>query len=87
MSSTTKEWAKTREAEVLLGISERSLLRLRKNKVLTPGHCWRRTIPNNVNSNVIYNIPACLEVLNGIAAANEVEQDLLEKEKQSEVSY
>ena len=80
------EWAKTRLAEELLCLSESSLFRLRQRRILTPGRCWRRTIPNNINSNVIYNIPACLEVLSGVAAASEMEQDQLSTLKRTEVS-
>ena len=79
MPFTTKEWVKTREAEEILCLSVRSLLRLRKNKTLVPGQCWRRTIPGNINSHIIYNIPACLEILSGVTAAVEMEQDQLEK--------
>ena len=79
------EWVKTRVAEELLCLSERSLLRLRKNKILSPGKCWRRTIPNNLNSNVIYNIPECQKILSGITAATEIETDLLAKSEKKEV--
>ncbi len=84
--SNQVEWVKTREAEEILCLSERSLFRLRKNKTLAPGKCWRRTIPDNINSNVIYNIPACLEVLSGVAAASEMEQDRLSNIRGMEVS-
>ena len=85
MFSKHEDWVKTRDAEKILCISERSLLRLRKNKTLIAGKCWRRTIPNNLNSNVIYNIAACQEVLNGITAAAEMEADLLSKSVNKEV--
>ena len=84
--SNQVEWVKTREAEELLCLSERSLLRLRKNKTLIAGKCWRRTIPDNLNSNVIYNIPACLDILNGISAATELEQDLLSQSRVQELA-
>lgn len=84
--SNQVEWVKTREAEVILCLSERSLFRLRKKKTLVPGRCWRRTIPDNINSNVIYNIPACLEVLSGVAAASEMEQDQLSTLERTEIS-
>ena len=80
------EWAKTRLAEELLCLSERSLLRLRQKGILSAGRCWRRTIPDNINSNVIYNIPACLEVLSGVAAASEMEQDQLSTLERTEIS-
>tara|TARA_A100001037_G_C14635297_1_gene407677 strand:+ start:182 stop:448 length:267 start_codon:yes stop_codon:yes gene_type:complete len=86
MSTTTKEWFKTRLAEELLCLSERSLFRLRQKGILPAGRCWRRTIPDNINSNVIYNIPACLEVLSGVAAASEMEQDRLSTHRKSEVA-
>jgi len=80
------EWVKTRVAERLLGISERTLFRLRKDKTLLPGSCWRRSIPHNLNSNVLYHIPSCLEVLSGVAAASEIEKDIFEKTSAMEVS-
>lgn len=85
MFSRSEDWVKTRDAEKILCISERSLLRLRKNKTLLAGKCWRRTIPDNLNSNVIYNIPKCQEVLNGATAAAEMEADLLAKSVKREV--
>jgi len=87
MSFTTKEWVKTREAEELLCLSVRSLSRLRKNKILSAGQCWRRTNPKNINSDVIYNIPECIKVLSGITAALEMEQDQFEKSIVKEVTY
>ena len=86
MSTKTKEWAKTREAEELLCLSERTLLRLRKDRTLVPGLCWRRTIPHNLNLNVVYNIPECLRVLNGITRASEMEMDMLANLKKKEIS-
>ena len=85
MFTTSEDWVKTRDAEKILCISERSLLRLRKNKTLLAGTCWRRTIPNNLNSHIIYNIHECLEILNGISKATEMEVDLLAKDEKLEV--
>ena len=50
-----------------LGLSTRSLFRMRESGTLPVGDCWRRTFPDNKNSDVLYNIPACLEVLSQIA--------------------
>ena len=80
------EWVKTRKAESLLCLSERTLLRLRQKKILTAGKCWRRTIPDNLNSHVIYNIPACQEVLSGITAGLEMEQDNLSSSIEKETT-
>ena len=86
MFSKPEDWVKTRDAERILCISERSLLRLRKNKTLTAGKCWRRTIPDNLNSHVIYNIPSCQEVLSGITAALEMEEDCLSNSIEKETT-
>ena len=82
----TPSWVRTPAAVEALCLSEKTLLRLRQRKVLKAGDCWRRTIPNNRNSHVIYNIPACQEVLSGLAAASEMEQDRLSKIREVEVS-
>ncbi len=60
-------WMRTTPAAEELGISTRSLFRMRESGTLPAGDCWRRTFPDNKNSDVLYNIPACLEVLNQIA--------------------
>ena len=60
-------WMRTTLAAEELGISTRSLFRMRESGILPVGDCWRRTFPDNKNSDVLYNIPACFEVLNGIA--------------------
>ena len=60
-------WMRTAPAAEELGISPKSLFRLRESGTLPIGDCWRRPFPDNKNSDVLYNIPACLEVLNGIA--------------------
>jgi len=59
---------------------------LDKKKILTAGKCWRRTIPDNLNSHVIYNIPACQEVLSGITAGLEMEQDNLSSSREKETT-
>ena len=60
-------WMRTTPAAEELEISTKSLFRMRKSGTLPVGDCWRRTFPDNKNSDVLYNIPACLEVLNQIA--------------------
>tara|TARA_Y100001968_G_scaffold314816_1_gene340653 strand:- start:594 stop:851 length:258 start_codon:yes stop_codon:yes gene_type:complete len=82
----TNEWVKTREAEVLLCISDRTLLRLRKKKILPAGKCWRRTVPDNLNSHIVYHIPSCQEVLSGMTAALEMEQDGLSNSIKNETT-
>ena len=63
-----------REASDWLGISERTLYKMRINGLLIQGTCWRRKIPQNPNSHILYNLPACEEVLNGLAQAYSMEQ-------------
>ncbi len=68
-------WMRTANATEELGISTKSLFRMRESGTLPVGDCWRRTFPDNKNSDVLYNIPACLEVLNQIAKQSaEVEE-------------
>jgi len=63
-------------------ISERTLLTMRNNGLLIEGTCWRRKIPQNPNSHVLYNLDACEEVLSGLARASSMEQDLLKRTKE-----
>ena len=65
-----------------LGISERTLLTMRNKGLLIEGTCWRRKIPQNPNSHVLYHIENCEEVLNGLQRARSMEQDLLIKKKE-----
>ena len=65
-----------------LGISERTLLTMRNKGLLIEGTCWRRKIPQNPNSHTLYNLDACEEILNGLAKASSMEQDLLKKTKE-----
>ncbi len=83
---TFHKWATQHDAALFLCMSERTLYRLRNDGTLIPGKCWRRKIPHNKNSHVLYNIPACLEVLSGVAAASEMEQDRLSTHRKSEVA-
>ena len=63
-------------------ISERTLLTMRNNGLLIEGTCWRRKIPQNPNSHVLYNLDACEEVLSGLARARSMETNLLNKKKE-----
>ena len=63
-------------------VSERTLLTMRQTGMLIEGSCWRRKIPQNPNSHVLYNIDACEEVLLGLQQARSMEQDLLVKNKE-----
>ena len=65
-----------------LGISERTLLTMRNKGLLIEGTCWRRKIPQNPNSHVLYHLENCEEVLNGLQRARSMEQDLLAKDKE-----
>ena len=55
----TKKWVSQRIASDFLGVSERTLLTMRKQGVLTQGDCWRRKIPTNPNSHVLYELENC----------------------------
>ena len=65
-----------------LGISERTLLTMRNKGLLIEGTCWRRKIPQNPNSHVLYHLENCEEVLNGLQRARTMEPDLLIKKKE-----
>ena len=65
-----------------LGISERTLLTMRNKGLLIEGTCWRRKIPQNPNSHVLYHLENCEEVLNGLQRARSMEPDLLIKKKE-----
>jgi len=86
MTPLLQQWVKAPEASIALCRSIKVLQRLRADKTLPVGLCWTRTTPSNLNSHVLYNIPACLEVLSGVAAASEMEQDQLSTLKRTEVS-
>lgn len=66
-----------REAEIALGLSNRSLQRLRKHGILKIGECWIRKFPANANSDVLYDLPACQHALSAATIAAHVEQDRL----------
>ena len=53
------KWVSQKTASGYFGISERTLLTMRHQKVLTEGDCWRRKIPTNPNSHVLYNLENC----------------------------
>ena len=63
-------------------VSERTLLTMRQTGMLIEGSCWRRKIPQNPNSHVLYHLENCEEVLNGLQRARSMEQDLLVKDKE-----
>lgn len=52
-----------KEAENALGMSQRSLLRLRNAGILKVGECWIRKIPTNANSDILYDLKACKQAL------------------------
>jgi len=78
-------WATQHDAADFLSMSERSLQRLRSDGTLTAGKCWRRKIPHNKNSHVLYNLEACEAVLSGTAKAQQMEVDHLSKVQAIEV--
>jgi len=56
---TTARYITARQAEIIFGISARSLLRLRNLGILAVGKCWIRKNPLNANSDVLYDVEAC----------------------------
>jgi hypothetical protein len=73
------KWVTQRDAASHFCLSERSLIRLRKDGVLAPGSCWVRKIPRNTNSHVIYDLAACESALSEATIAASIEQDTLGK--------
>ena len=71
-----------RMAAEYFSVSERTLLTMRQKGMLIEGTCWRRKIPQNPNSHVLYNLENCEEVLNGLARSRTMETDLLPKKKE-----
>ena len=82
----TLVWVSQSVAASALSTSVRTLSRMRVDSTLPQGRCWRRKIPHNPNSHVIYNLEACIDVLNGQARAAQIEQDRLSKITETEVS-
>ena len=64
-------------------VSERTLLTMRQTGMLIEGTCWRRKIPQNPNSHVLYHLENCEEVLLGLQRARSMEQPF---EKKKEVA-
>ena len=77
-----KKWYTQKEAAEYFSISERTLLTMRQKGMLIEGSCWRRKIPQNPNSHILYHLENCEEVLNGLQRARSMEQDLLVKDKE-----
>ena len=77
-----RKWYSQKETAEYFSISERTCLTMRQTGMLIEGTCWRRKIPQNPNSHVLYNIDACEEVLLGLQQARSMEQDLLVKNKE-----
>jgi hypothetical protein len=75
MEPTT--WLNQRDAADWLGLSQRTLSRLRQSGVLVAGECWRRKIPANPNSHVLYDVGAVEYALSAAAKAALIEQDQL----------
>ena len=73
----TSSWVSQREAAFALGTSERTLHRMRSDETLTAGKCWRRKIPHNKNSHVLYILEACNAALSCAATAQQMESDQL----------
>ena len=59
----TSKWVTQSEAADHLRLSQRTLIRLRQDGLLTAGECWHRKIPTNANSHVLYHLAACEDAL------------------------
>ncbi len=70
-------WLPHRVAADKLCISQRTLIRLRQGGVLIPGTCWRRKVPANPNSHVVYDVVACEFALAAATKAALIEHDQL----------
>ena len=71
-----------RIAAEYFSVSERTLLTMRQKGMLIEGTCWRRKIPQNTNSHVLYNLENCEEVLLGLQRASSMERNLLNRTKE-----
>ena len=80
--AANKKYFTSKEAAEYLARSERTLLNMRNAGMLIEGTCWIRKIPQNPNSHVLYNLENCDAVLNGLARASSMEQDLLKRTKE-----
>ena len=78
-----KKWYSQKETAEYFSISERTCLTMRQTGMLIEGTCWRRKIPQNPNSHVLYHIENSEEVLNGLQRARSMEQPF---EKKKEVA-
>ena len=74
---TTTKWVTQREAADHLRLSERTLIRLRRDGLLAAGECWHRKITTNANSHVLYHLAACEDALCVATRAAYLEQDQL----------
>ena len=77
-----KKWYTQKETAEYFSISERTCLTMRQTGMLIEATCWRRKIPQNPNSHVLYNLENCEEVLNRLQRARSMEQDLLVRDKE-----
>ena len=73
MNKQLDVYVSSSEAEFILGLSNRSLLRLRDNGVFAAGKCWIRKNPLNPKSSLLYNVEACkLALIEATIAAENV---------------
>ena len=75
-----KKWYSQKKAEYF-SISERTCLTMRQTGMLIEGTCWRRKIPQNPNSHVLYHLENCEEVLSGLQRARSMEQPFEQKKE------
>jgi len=62
-SSTNSPFVTQAELASHLRISQRTLIRLRRDGLLAAGECWHRKIPTNANSHVLYHLENCQKAL------------------------
>jgi hypothetical protein len=60
-----------------LRLSQRTLIRLRRDGLLAAGECWHRKIPTNPNSHVLYHLQNCQKALSSETVILESQKNLL----------
>jgi hypothetical protein len=62
-STSNSPFVTQKELAHHLRLSQRTLIRLRQDGLLTAGECWHRKIPTNANSHVVYHLENCQKAL------------------------
>jgi hypothetical protein len=62
-STSNSPFVTQKELADHLRLSQRTLIRLRQDGLLTAGECWHRKIPTNRHSHVVYHLENCQKAL------------------------